>query len=103
MNTTKKLMAMLLAVLALVSCDSKDEPSPEVKVESDIYVLVGSYDRDYLYNLDGETIYSSPEGSHITSLQAEGSDWYALVKYDNSPNEVIKNGNSGSSYIKIYP
>ncbi len=75
MNMTKKLMTMLLAMLALVSCDSKDEPYPEVKVESDIYVLVGSYDRDYLYNLDGETIYSSPEGSHIASLQAEGGDW----------------------------
>ena len=95
MKMTKKLMTLLLAMLALTGCkESKDEPTPDGKVEGEVYVLVGSYDRDYLYNLDGETIYSSPEGSHITSLQAEGSDWYALVKYDNSPNEVIKNGNS---------
>ena len=92
MNTTKKLMTLLLALLALVACDSKDEPVPDGKVEGDIYVLVGSYDCDFVYNLDGDIIYSSPEGSHIASLQAEGSDWYALVKYDNQHNEIIKNG-----------
>ena len=95
MNTTKKLMILLLAMLALTAChDSKDEPTPEIKTEGDVYVLVGSYDRDFVYNLDGDIIYSSPEGSHIASLQAEGGDWYALVKYDDRPNEVIKNGQS---------
>ena len=79
---TKKLMALLLVMLALTGCkESKDEPTPGDKVDGDVYVLVGSYDRDFVYNLDGETIYSSPEGSHIASLQAEGGDWYALVKY----------------------
>ena len=94
MNTTKKLMTLLLALLALTACDSKDEPTPDGKVKSDVYVLVDSYDHDFVYNLDGDVIYSSPEGSHIASLQAEGSDWYALVKYNDRPNEVIKNGQS---------
>ena len=93
MNTTKKLMTMLLVMLALTGCnDSKDEPTPDGKVDGDVYVLVGSYDRDFVYNLDGDAVYNSPEGSHIASLQAEGGDWYALVKYDNQHNEIIKNG-----------
>ena len=72
MNTTKKLITLLVALMALVACNEKDEPTPEVKTESDVYVLVGSYDRDILYNLDGDIIYSSPEGSHIASLQEIG-------------------------------
>ena len=95
MDTTKKLMTLLLVMLALTAChDSKDEPTPDGKVESDVYVLVGSNERDFVYNLDGDIIYSSPEGSHIASLQSEGSDWYALVKYEDRPNEIIKNGQS---------
>ena len=94
MKKQKKLIMLLLAMLALTACDSTDEPTPDGKTESDVYVLVGSYDRDFVYNLDGDIIYSSPEGSLIASLQAEGSDWYALVKYDDRPNEVIKNGKS---------
>ena len=93
MNMTKKLMTLLLAMLALTGCkESKDEPTPDGKVEGEVYVLVGSYDRDFVYNLDGEAIYSSPEGSHIASLQAEGGDWYALVKYNNQSNQILKNG-----------
>ena len=93
MNTTKKLMTLLLAMLAITAChDSKDEPTPDGKVEGDVYVLVGSYDRDFVYNLDGDAIYSSPEGSHIASLQSEGGDWYALVKYNNQSNAILKNG-----------
>ena len=93
MNNTKKLMALLLAMLALTGCkESNDEPAPGGKVEGEVYVLVGSIDRDFVYNLDGDAIYSSPEGSHIASLQAEGGDWYALVKYDDQHNEIIKNG-----------
>ena len=93
MNTIKKLMTLLLAMLALTGCkESKDEPTPDGKVEGEVYVLVGSYDRDFVYNLDGEAIYSSPEGSHIASLQAEGGDWYALVKYNNQSNQILKNG-----------
>ena len=38
MNTTKKLMTLLLALLALMACDSKDEPAPDGKVEGDVYV-----------------------------------------------------------------
>ena len=88
-------MTVLLVLLALTACyDSNDEPTPDAKVESDVYVLIGSYDHDFIYNLDGDAIYSSPEGSHIASLQAEGSDWYALVKYEDRPNEIIKNGQS---------
>ena len=80
-------------MLALTGCkESKDEPTPDGKVEGEVYVLVGSYDRDFVYNLDGEAIYSSPEGSHIASLQAEGGDWYALVKYNNQSNQILKNG-----------
>ena len=94
MKSAIKLMT-LLAILVLSAChDSKDKPTPDGKVESDVYVLVGSNDRDVVYNLDGDVIYSSPEGSHIASLQAEGSDWYALVKYNDLPNEVMKNGKS---------
>ncbi|MBQ3362495.1 MAG: hypothetical protein IJG42_00890 [Muribaculaceae bacterium] len=93
MKATKKLMSLLLAMLALTGCkESKDEPTPDGKVDGEVYVLVGSHDRDFVYNLDGDVIYSSPEGSHIASLQAEGGDWYALVKYDNQSNEIIKNG-----------
>ena len=90
---TRKLMTLLLAMLALTGCkESKDEPTSDGKVEGEVYVLVGSYDRDFVYNLDGEAIYSSPEGSHIASLQAEGGDWYALVKYNNQSNQILKNG-----------
>ncbi len=82
------ILALLLAMLALTGCkESKDEPTPDGKVEGEVYVLV-----DFVYNLNGETIYSSPEGSHIASLQAEGSDWYALVKYNNQSNQILKNG-----------
>ena len=94
MNTTKKLMTLLLAMLVMTACDSKDEPVPDDKVDGDIYVLVASNDRDYVYNLDGDVIFCSLVGSHIASLQSEGSDWYALVKYNGRPNEVIKNGNT---------
>lgn len=91
----KTLFIFVVALLAQAGCkDSKDEPTPDGKVDGDVYVLVGSNDRDFIYNLDGDAIYSSPEGSHIASLQSEGSDWYALVKYDSRPNEVIKNGQS---------
>ena len=86
---------LVTILLMLAAChDSKDEPSPVGNNESDVYVLVSSYDRDFVYNLDGDAIYCSPEGSHIASLQAEGSDWYALVKYGDGKNDIIKNGKS---------
>ena len=51
MNMTNKLITLLLALLALTAChDSKDEPTPDGKVEGNVYVLVGSHDHDILYN-----------------------------------------------------
>lgn len=87
-------MTLLLVLTAMTACNEKDEPTPEIKTEGDVYVLIGSYEHDFVYDLDGDIIYSSPEGSHIASLQSEGSDWYALVKYEDRPNEIIKNGQS---------
>ena len=87
-------MTLLLVLTAMTACNEKDEPTPEIKTEGDVYVLIGSYEHDFVYDLDGDIIYRSPEGSHIASLQSEGSDWYALVKYEDRPNEIIKNGQS---------
>ena len=90
MNTTKKLMTLLLVMLALMGCkDSKDAPTPDGQIEGDVYVLVGSYDRDFVYNLDGDAIYSSPEGSHIASLPCVTATASSSWNEDASSNEAL--------------
>ncbi len=95
MNMTKKLMTLLLAMLALMGCkDSKDEPNPNKPPR--IYVTISDLFNSYVHDIEGNVIYEGPQESHIIKLASEGKDWYAVrsrrVDYNTVLYEVLKNG-----------
>ena len=95
MNMTKKLMTLLLAMLALMGCkDSKDEPNPNKPPR--IYVAISDLFNSYVHDIEGNVIYEGPQESHIIKLASEGKDWYAVrsrrVDYNTVIYEVLKNG-----------
>ena len=94
MNTTKKLMTLLLALLALTACDSNDEP--DHSKDPRIYMAVSDLDHGYVFDDKGNTIYECPINSVIKILANEGNTWYAVratgldgesVQYD-----LLRNG-----------
>ena len=93
MNTIKKLMTLLLAMLALTACNN-DEPKLEPTGDTTLYMAVNGLPGfpDKIYDLEGNTIYECEEGSNIQSLVAEGSDWYALIKKEDGNFFIVKNG-----------
>ena len=95
MNMTKKLMTLLLAMLALMGCkDSKDEPNPNKPPR--IYVAISDPFNSYVHDIEGNVIYEGPQQSYIIKLASEGKDWYAVrsrrVDYNTVIYEVLKNG-----------
>ncbi len=95
MNMTKKLMTLLLAMLALMGCkDSKDEPNPNKPPR--IYVAISDLLNSYVHDIEGNVIYEGPQQSYIIKLASEGKDWYAVrsrrVDYNTVIYEVLKNG-----------
>lgn len=95
MNMTKKLMTLLLAMLALMGCkDSKDEPNPNKPPR--IYVAISDPFNSYVHDIEGNVIYEGPQQSYIIKLASEGKDWYAVrsrrVDYNTVLYEVLKNG-----------
>ena len=95
MNMTKKLMTLLLAMLALMGCkDSKDEPNPNKPPR--IYVAISDLFNSYVHDIEGNVIYEGPQESHIIKLASEGKDWYVVrsrrVDYNTVLYEVLKNG-----------
>ena len=98
MKNFKKLMTLVLAMLALTACeDSKEEPIPEPNVkETTLYLATGfaGYP-EFILNLDGDTVYMcEDEESRIHSLVAEDYDWYAVIRKGDGLFNVLKNGNS---------
>jgi hypothetical protein len=92
---TKKLMTLLLAMLALMGCkDSKDEPNPNKPPR--MYVAISDLFNSYVHDIEGNVIYEGPQESHIIKLASEGKDWYAVrsrrVDYNTVIYEVLKNG-----------
>ena len=89
----KKILIILLGLLELASCSNGDEPKPEPSGDATLYMAVNGLPGfpDKIYDLEGNTIYECEEGGNIQSLVAEGSDWYALIK-ENDTFFVVKNG-----------
>ena len=73
----KKLTILLLAMLALVACDEKDEPTAaKIDADSDLYLVVNGWeelDNAVIYSASGDTVYVAV-GGHIYGLETEGSD-----------------------------
>lgn len=99
MYSAKKLMALLLVMLALTAChDSKDEPAD--LQDYDILMVSHAMLGHLIYNFQGDTVYdyefkeSGPWRS-IHHLESEGKDWYAVIAIDENSHynyTVIKNG-----------
>lgn len=94
MNRTKKLIIMLLAILALAACDN-DEVTPAKVEDVDIYIAVNDWeeiDKGIIYSAAGDTIYITDDGCNIKQLAADGSDWFAVIVDDSRASHIIKNG-----------
>ena len=93
MDKAKKLMATLMALLALVACDSKgDEPGKDEPIRILLNVFTSVH--RYIYDSHGKLVYDCPDGCRITKMTAEGKDWYGVLK-SSGPNpvyRVLKNG-----------
>ena len=101
MKTTKKLMTLMLAMLALTGCiENKDEPEPPVicPVEkTTLYMATSGFPGypEFIVNLEGDTVYQCEDDeSTIHSLVADGSDWYVVIRRGDGIFNVLKNGNS---------
>lgn len=100
MNTTKKLMALLLALLALTACqESKDEPKPVIcpYVKTTLYLATSGFSGypEFIVSLEGDTIYQCEDvESKIHSLVADGSDWYVVIRRGDGVFNMLKNGES---------
>lgn len=95
MNTTKKLMIMMLAMLTLAACHNDDEPSPNVN-KGNIYLAVNSTEEgigDMVITAKGDIVYQCDSLTWIRRFLADGRDWYAVVYNYNVGCQVIKNGN----------
>ena len=90
----KFLLLSAIAVLALTSCSSDDEPKPEPVGDSTLYLAANGLTGfpEAIYDLEGNTIYQSEDGDRIKSLVAEGSDWYAVILKADGASHVVKNG-----------
>ena len=94
MNTTKKLMTLLLALLALTVCDSNDES--DYSKDPRIYMAVSDLDHGYVFDDKGNTIYECPINSVIKILANEGNTWYAVratgLDEENVQYDLLRNG-----------
>lgn len=86
----KYLLLAIICMLALASCDDKDEPNkgPITDDPVNIYVSFIEDNQDFIYSLDGELIFQADPGKRITYLTAEGQDWYAVL----NDQSILKNG-----------
>ena len=94
MNTTKKLMTLLLAMLALVACDdnSKDEPGEDKSTR--IYLEIFTGKDYYICDTDGKMVYECPEGHFVSQMTADGKNWYGVLQSsDDQVYRILKNGN----------
>lgn len=95
MNTTKKLMTVLLTLLALAACHNDDEPnSPDVN-KGNIYLAVSNPSDigDMVITAKGDTVYQCDPFTWIARFLADGRDWYAVTHQFNGNDHIIKNGN----------
>lgn len=97
----KKLFIILLGLLALSSCTTDitgmDEPLPLPEVKPNLYMATEGLTGcpETIYNLYGDTVYQCEDAeSSISSLVAEGLDWYALIIRGDGAYNVVKNGKS---------
>ena len=107
MNTAKKLMALLLVMLALTAChDSKDEPAD--LQDYDILMITHAMYGHLICNFQGDTVYEGEPWRFIHHLESEGKDWYAVIArsdvYSNYNYTVIKNGGPDifSTYDEVF-
>lgn len=86
----KYLLLAITCMLALASCDNKDEPNkdPLANDPVNIYVSFIENNQDFIYSLDGELIFQTEPGKRIMYLTAEGQDWYAVLNNQS----ILKNG-----------
>ena len=95
----KKILIILLGLLALTSCSNGDEPMPDPYNggygSCDLYVATTGFPwhPEMICSIHGDTIYECAEGAHVLSLLAEDSDWYALLKTDDGVYSSVKNYN----------
>lgn len=105
MNTAKKLMTLLLALLALTAChDSKDEPAGQQDYDILMTTHGSPMNGDLIYNIQGDTVYEGEPWWAIPLIESEGKDWYAAIIRDDENNHrcytIIKNG--GSAIFSTY-
>lgn len=74
MNMTKKLMVLLLALLALTACNNDE---PDYSKAPRIYMAIRDLYHGYVFDDKGNTVYECPINSVITKLANEGKNWYA--------------------------
>lgn len=88
----KYLFLAITCMLALASCDDKDEPNrdPLANDPVNIYVSFIENNQDFIYSLDGELIFQAEPGKRITYLTADGQNWYATL----NATDVLMNGTS---------
>ena len=104
MNTTTKLITVLLAVLlmgllALTACqDSKDEPISTFVEKTTLYLATSGFygHPEFIVSLEGDTVYQCEDTeSKIHALVADGNDCYIVIRRrDDGTFNVLKNDNS---------
>ncbi len=72
MNMTKKLMALLLVMLALTAYNNDE---PDYSKAPRIYMAIRDLHHGYVFDDKGNTIYECPFNSIITKLANEGKTW----------------------------
>mgnify|MGYP006916036450 CR=1 FL=1 len=98
MKIYKKLMTLILVMLALTAChDRMDEPTPDLQNFNILMTAHGSgMNGDLIYNIQGDTVYECEQWWSINLIESEGKDWYAVIGREDENNHlyhtVIKNG-----------
>ena len=92
MHATKQLLILLMALLAMVACDSQGDELGEKDLPR---ILLRVYTgRQYLiFDNNGKLVYECPEIYGVVNMTAEGKNWYGVLlsNYD-SVYRVLKNG-----------
>ena len=102
MNMTKKLMTLLLAMLALMGCkDSKDEP--DYNEPPRIYVAINDPFNSYVFDIEGNVIYEKDMAEGAKEAVANLSATYPkLSGFTVTPKALLFSGFMSQQYMQGY-